>query len=130
MFLACASAIECNVFQEIPCDIWYLYLGCRNHMNGNLNLFSNIDKSVQTDVTLGNNFPFTLFVKDIAGILTKQEERMCIHDVYHVGGLKDNLLSIGKLIQKIYKVYMEDNHCVIKEICQSMETYRKNNNEK
>ena len=37
-------------------------------------------------------------------------------DVYHVGGLKHNLLSIGKLIQKGYKVYMEDNHRVIKDI--------------
>ena len=99
-------------------------------MIGNLNLFLGLDESIQTDVTLGNNFPVTLLVKDIAGILTKQEERMCIHDVYHVGGLKDNQLSIGKLIQKIYKVCMEDNHCVIKEICQSMQTYRKNTNEK
>ena len=37
-------------------------------------------------------------------------------DVYHVKGLKYNLLSIGKLIQKGYRVYMEDNHCVIKDI--------------
>ena len=37
-------------------------------------------------------------------------------DVYHVEGLKHNFLSIGQLIQKAYRVYMEDNHCVIKEI--------------
>ena len=37
-------------------------------------------------------------------------------DVYHVEGLKHNLLSIGQLIQKGYRVYMEDNHCVIKDI--------------
>ena len=36
-------------------------------------------------------------------------------DVYHVEGLKHNLLSIGYLIQKGYKVYIEDNHCVIKD---------------
>ena len=34
-------------------------------------------------------------------------------DVYHVEVLKHNLLSIGQLIQKGYRVYMEDNHCVI-----------------
>ena len=38
---------------------------------------------------------------------------------YHVEGMKHNLLSIEKLIQKGYKVYMEDNHCVIKDICPS-----------
>ena len=37
-------------------------------------------------------------------------------DVYHVKGLKHNLLSIVQLIQKGYRVYMEDNHCVIKDI--------------
>ena len=37
-------------------------------------------------------------------------------DVYHVEGLKHNLLSIGKLIQKDYRVYIEDDHFVIKDI--------------
>ena len=37
-------------------------------------------------------------------------------DVYHVEGLKYNLLSIEWLIQKGYRVYIEDNHCVIKDI--------------
>ena len=36
--------------------------------------------------------------------------------VSHVKGMKHNLLSIGKLIQKGYRVYMEDNHYVIKDI--------------
>ena len=35
--------------------------------------------------------------------------------VYYVEGLKHNFLSIGKLLQKGYGVYIEDNHCVIKE---------------
>ena len=37
-------------------------------------------------------------------------------DVYHIEGLKHNLLSIGQLIQKGYRVYMVDNHRVIKDI--------------
>ena len=71
MFLACASPLECNDVQEIPCGIWYLDSGCRNHMNGNLNLFSSLDKLVQTDVMLGNNFQVTILGKGIVGILTK-----------------------------------------------------------
>ena len=42
-----------------------------------------------------------------------------MHDVYHVEGLKHKLLSIGQLIHKGYIVYMEDNHCVIKDLCLS-----------
>ena len=46
-------------------------------------------------------------------------------DVYHVEGLKHNLLSIGKLIQKRYRVYMEDNHYVIKDIQPSNQLIKK-----
>ena len=79
-------------------------------MTGNLNLISSLDNSVQTDVTIGNNDQVTV------NILTKQGEHKYMPDVYHVEGLKHNLLSIGPLIQKGYRVYMEDNHCVIKDV--------------
>ena len=113
--MAYASPIECNDVQESPHDIWYLDSRCNNHMTGNLNFFSSIDNSVQTNVTLGNNVQVTVLGKCIVDILTKHGESKFIPDVYHVEGLKHNLMSIGQLIQKHYKVYIEDNHCVIKE---------------
>ena len=84
-------------------------------MTGNLNLFSRLDNSVQTDVTLGNNVQVTVLGKGTVDILTKQGESKYIPNVYHVEGLKHNLLSIGQLIQKGYRVYIEDDHCVIKD---------------
>ena len=69
-------------------------------MIGNLNLFSSLDNSVQTDVTLENNVHVTVLGKCTVDILTQQGESKYIHDVYHVEGLKHNLLSIGQLIQK------------------------------
>ena len=85
-------------------------------MTGNLNLFFGLDNSVQTDVTLGNNVQVTVLGKGTVSILTKEGENKYMSDVYHVEGLKHNLLSIKQLIQKGYKVYMEDNHCVVKDI--------------
>ena len=41
--------------------MWYLDSGCNNHMIGNLNLFSNLDNSVQIDVTHGNLMSKPLF---------------------------------------------------------------------
>ena len=84
-------------------------------MTGNLIFFSSLDNSVQTDVTLGNNVQVNFLGKQTVGILTRQGESKYIPDVYHVEGLKHNLMRIGQLIQKHYKVYIEDNHCVIKE---------------
>ena len=69
-------------------------------MTGNLNLFSSLDTSVKTDVTLGNNVQVTVFGKGTVDILTKQGESKYIPDIYHVEGLKHNLLSIGQLLQR------------------------------
>ena len=122
MFIACTkihetistnSPIECNVVQESPSDIWYLDSGCSNHMTGNAELFSYLDESVQTEVTLGNNNKVTVLGKGTINILTKQGEQKVMPDVYYVAGLKHNLMSIGQLVQKGYKVYMENNECVI-----------------
>ena len=113
--MASTSPLECNVVQESPHNIWYLDSRCSNHMIGNLNVFYILDNSVQTDVTLGNNVQVTILGKGSVDILTKQGESKYIPDVYHVEGLKHNFLSIGQLIQKCYRVYMEDDHCVIKD---------------
>ena len=64
-------------------------------MTGNLNLLFSLDNSIQTNVTLGNNVQVTVLGKCTVGILTKQGESKYILDVYHVKGLKHNLLSIG-----------------------------------
>ena len=51
-------------------------------------------------------------------------------DVYHVEGMKHNMLSIGQLIQKGYIVYMEDTHCVIKDSTSKQPANRKSINAK
>ena len=114
--MASTYPIECNVIIKNPHDIWYLESSCNNHMTDNLNLFSSIDNSIQIDVTLGNNFQVIVLGKGTVRIRTKHGEQKYIPNVYNVEGLKHNLLSNGQLIQKGYRVYMEDNDCVIKDI--------------
>ena len=65
MLMAYTYLIECSAIQESPHDIWYLNLGRSNHMIGNLNLFSSLDNSFQTDVTLGNNVQVTVFLENV-----------------------------------------------------------------
>ena len=84
MLMASTSPLECNAIQESPHDIWYLDSGCNNHMTGNLNLFSSLDNTVQTDVTLGNNIQVIVLRKCTIGTLTKQGESKFVYDVCHV----------------------------------------------
>ena len=63
-------------------------------MTCNLKLFSSLHNLVQTDVTLGINVQVTIFGKGTVSILTKQGEHKYMPYVYHVEGLKYNLLSI------------------------------------
>jgi hypothetical protein len=125
MFMVCVevmpivSPVECNVSQASPCDIWYLDSGCSNHMTGNIELFSSLDESVQTKVTLGTYIQVIVLGKGSINILTKQGEQKVMPDVYYVSGLKHNLMSTGQLLQKGYIIYMEDNHCVIMDKCPS-----------
>ena len=67
-------------------------------MTGNLNLFSILDKSVQTNVTLGNNVQVTILGKGTIGIVTKHGESRFMPYVYHVEGLKHNFTSTGILM--------------------------------
>jgi hypothetical protein len=72
-----------------------------------------LDKSVQTKVTLRTNTQVTVLGKGIINILTKQGEQKFMPDVYYVARLKQNFMSRGQLLQKGYRIYMEDNHYVI-----------------
>ena len=67
--------IACNVAQESEKDIWFLDSGCSNHMTGNEELFSSLDKNVKLDLTLGNDNKVLVMGKGKIGILTKKGEK-------------------------------------------------------
>ena len=107
MFLAC------NVAQEKQSDIWYLDSGCSNQMSGNIEMFSNLDESVKSEVTFGTDSKISIMGKGRVNILTKKGEKKYISDVYFVSGLEHNLMSIGQLMQKGYNVFFKTNVCTI-----------------
>jgi len=47
--------LACNMAEEKSEDLWFLDSGCSNHMTGNLAMFSMLDESVQSQVTLGTD---------------------------------------------------------------------------
>ena len=64
--------LACNVAQEKQGDVWFLDSGCTNHMTGNIEMFSNIDESVKSEVTLGTNSKVSVMRKGRVDILTKR----------------------------------------------------------
>lgn len=107
MFLAC------NVAQANEKDVWFLDSGCSNHMTGNLEMFSSLDNNIKSDVTLGNDNKVEVKGKGNINILTKKGEKKHITDVYFVPGLRHNLMSIGQLVQKGYRVSFKNKECII-----------------
>jgi len=67
-------------------------------MSANIEMFSNLDESVKSKVTLGTDSKVSVMGKGRVNILTKKREKKYISDVYLVPGLKHNLMSIGQLM--------------------------------
>jgi len=82
-------------------------------MTGNIALFSALDQSVQSQVTLGTDSKFFFMGKGEVQIFTNKGEKKTIAYVYYVPGMKCNLLSIGQLVQKGYNVFFENDVCTI-----------------
>jgi hypothetical protein len=105
--------LSCHKVEEQPKDLWLLDSGCSNHMTGNKDLLSCIDSSLSFDITLGNDYLVKVQGKGTVPILTKQNVKKYINNVYHVPDLKHNLLSVGQLIEHGYKVLFEGSSCKI-----------------
>ena len=82
-------------------DLLLLDSGCSNHMTGNNSLFSSLDSSVVTKVKLGDDFLVPVKGKGIVPILTKQNAKKLIHDVFYVLHLNVNLISIGQFSEPV-----------------------------
>lgn len=82
-------------------------------MLGNIEMFSDLDESVKSEVTLGTDSKVSVMRKGRGNILTNKGEKKYISDVYFVPGLKHNLMSIGHLMQKGYNDFFKNDVCTI-----------------
>ena len=105
--------ITCNVAQESSKEVWFLDSGCSNLMSGSKEIFLVIDESVKSEVKLGNDHQISVMGKGSISIRTKKGEEKEIPDVYYVPGLQHNLIRIGQLVQKGYRIHFENGECVI-----------------
>ena len=80
--------LACNMAKEKNEDLWFLDSSCSNHMTGNLAMFSMLDESVQSQVTLGTDSKVSVMGKGDVNVLTRLGAKKTIANVYYVPGMK------------------------------------------
>ena len=91
---------------------WYLDSGCSNHMAKDESIFKDIDDFVKVKVRLGNGSIVESKGKGTVMVETKIGTRF-IKDALLVPNLKENLLSIGQMLEKGYTIHFEGDTCSI-----------------
>jgi len=69
-----------------------------------------LTEGVHGSVSLGDFSKLPVEGRGKIKIYQKDGEPEYVFDVYYIPNMKSNILSIGQLLEKRYKVYMENNH--------------------
>ncbi|GKU89832.1 hypothetical protein SLEP1_g3918 [Rubroshorea leprosula] len=96
-------------------NVWYLDIGCSNHMCGDKSTFSDLDESCQDKVKFGDNSTIAVKGKGKVTIRAKDNSIQTISNVLYVPNLKSNLLSLGQLQEKGYEILIKDGVCQIRD---------------
>ncbi|KAK2359039.1 hypothetical protein QL285_096166 [Trifolium repens] len=87
---------------------WYLDSGCSTHMTGRKDWFSSFNQSHENKVKFANDSTLSAEASGVVCIRSKDGRQAFINDVLYIPGMKCNLLSIGQLLEKDYKIVMEN----------------------
>ncbi|KAG6487750.1 hypothetical protein ZIOFF_056351 [Zingiber officinale] len=94
-------------------EVWFLDSGCSNHVTGNKEHFVEIDNSYNSLLELGDSKKLKIEGKGVVAIKAANGEEKQINDVVYSPGITQNLLSIGQMMKKGYKITFADGQCEI-----------------
>ncbi|XP_058724839.1 uncharacterized protein LOC131596223 [Vicia villosa] len=104
---------EQNVMIAVPdglqgSDDWYLDSSCSMHMTGRKYLFVKINQVMKSIVKFPDDS--TLMAEGVGDVLIKKKNGgfFMIKHVSYILGIRCNLFSIGQLLEKGYKIRLED----------------------
>ncbi|GAU46479.1 hypothetical protein TSUD_177070 [Trifolium subterraneum] len=88
--------------------IWYFNTGCSNHVTRNKSILTDFNKCLNTKIKLANgNFIAAEGMRNVV-IQRSNGKKAVIENVLYVPGMKCNLMSVGQLLEKGFKVVLED----------------------
>ena len=93
---------------------WLIDSGCTNHMTYNRELFRELDTSRVSRVKIGNGQYIAVKESGTVAIESFSGTKL-IRNVLFVPDISQNLLSVGQLLEKGFKVFFEANQCLIKD---------------
>ncbi|WJX39045.1 hypothetical protein P8452_26635 [Trifolium repens] len=88
--------------------VWYFDSGCSNHMTGNRSILTDFDEYLNTKIRLANSDSIKAEGMGNVVIQRSNGKKAVIEKVLYVPGMKCNLMSIGQLISKGFKIVIED----------------------
>jgi len=95
--------------------ILYLDTGASNHMCGHKHLFLDIEEIKDGHVSFGDSTKVPIKGRGKICFSQKDGKQGTMKDVYYVPDLKNNILSMGQLLEKGYSVFMKDQILHLKD---------------
>ncbi|KAL0447542.1 UNVERIFIED_CONTAM: Retrovirus-related Pol polyprotein from transposon TNT 1-94 [Sesamum latifolium] len=84
-------------------------------MTGDKRKFVHIDTKVTGDVRFGDDTKVEIEGKGTVILATKNGDHKLLHNVYYIPKMKNNILSIGQLMESGHKVNMEDKYLWLRD---------------
>ena len=91
-------------------DFWIIDSSCSRHLTWDRMKFDKLINYKGGNVSFG--YDSSRKIKGLGSLMLS--EKMSIHDVYYLDGLKCNLLSVSQIFYHDYQVVFDDHGCQIK----------------
>ncbi|KAG6469652.1 hypothetical protein ZIOFF_070582 [Zingiber officinale] len=105
---------EIVILKTSNCSNMFLKIrGCSNHVTRNKENFVEIDNSYNSLLELGDSKKIKIEGKGIIAVRAANGEEKRINDVFYSPNIAQNLLSVGQMIKRGYKVTFADGQCEI-----------------
>jgi hypothetical protein len=93
---------------DVPEGVWVLDTGASNHMTGTRSVLTQLDEGVQGTVRFGDGSQVD--IHDIGSVVMedRHKQHKVLTNVYFIPALKSNIVSLGQLEEKGFKVVLEN----------------------